>query len=75
MFDIFRFYIFNEEKIELILFLEFFFYEYCVLKVCCLKRECGLDFVIYILFVVIDGCIVFWKVNKKDIYEIVKKFL
>uniref|UniRef100_K1QY02 tRNA (34-2'-O)-methyltransferase regulator WDR6 n=1 Tax=Magallana gigas TaxID=29159 RepID=K1QY02_MAGGI len=69
-----RFYIFNEEKTELIPFLESSLHEHCVLKVCCLKRQCGSDSVIYILSAATDGCIAFWKVNKKDIHETVQKF-
>lgn len=45
-----------------------------MLKVCCLKRQCGSDSVIYILSAATDGCIAFWKVNKKDIHETVQKF-
>lgn len=74
LFDIFRFYIFNEEKTELKPFLESSLHEHCVLKVCCLKRQCGSDYVIYILSAATDGCIAFWKVNKKDIHETVQKF-
>lgn len=72
-FDIFRFYIFDEEKAELIAFLESPLHEHCVLKICCLKRQCGSDSVIYILSAATDGCIAFWKINKHNIYQIVQK--
>lgn len=72
-FDFFRFYIFDEEKAELIPFLESPLHEHCVLKVCCLKRQCTSDSVIYILSAATDGCIAFWKINKNNIYQIVQK--
>lgn len=68
-----RFYIFDEEKAELIPFLESPLHEHCVLKVCCLKRQCTSDSVIYILSAATDGCIAFWKINKNNIYQIVQK--
>lgn len=68
-----RFYIFDEEKAELIPFLESPLHEHCVLKVCCLKRQCTSDSVIYIISAATDGCIAFWKINKNNIYQIVRK--